>query len=315
MVHPATQRVAKAAIAALDTPLDIGFVFPPKSGEDRGHGLWTNRDLGRDDILAMLPRAAAANADGGNVFMRLGPSSRDAHPGIVMLDDLTVDGVEQLSRDGFEPCLITETSPGNCQAWIRLIDEGTLNYGVVAQAVRHLAQVYGGDERAVSPRQPGRLPGFTNRKPKHQLVDGKFPFVKLTAASPGRVASKGADLVHWIVGRDTARAAAGAAPQTPRFAAIMVTNTVQDISDTLDSIYHGQKARILHEVAEGRRPVAAASESEIDFAVTRVALAAGIHKSDIVDWIGRHRAEKDEAYAERTLHAAAAWGARIKSAP
>jgi hypothetical protein len=263
----------------------------------------------------MLPRAAATNTCGGNVFMRLGPAARDAHPGIVMLDDLTANAVEQLSHDGFEPCLVVETSPCNYQAWIRLMAEGTVGYGVVAQVMRHLAQVYGGDERAISPRQPGRIPGFTNRKPKHQLADGKFPFVKLTAARPGRVASNGAELVHRIARHGTARAAAGAAPETPRSAAVRATSTVREITDTLDSIYHAQKARILREVATGRRPVAAASESEIDFAVTRAALAAGISSRGIVDWIGRNRAEKDEAYAERTLHAAATWGVSTKFGP
>ncbi|MEH2482270.1 hypothetical protein V1282_005627 [Nitrobacteraceae bacterium AZCC 2146] len=36
----------------------------------------------------MLPRAAAANARGGAVYMRLGPSVKSNHPGIVMIDDL-----------------------------------------------------------------------------------------------------------------------------------------------------------------------------------------------------------------------------------
>lgn len=87
MVHPATTRAVKAAISALGIPLDIGFVFPPKPGMDRGYGQWTNRDLSSAAVMAMLPRAAAANARGGNIYMRLGPGVKDGHPGIVMLDD------------------------------------------------------------------------------------------------------------------------------------------------------------------------------------------------------------------------------------
>ena len=91
MVHPATKRAFSAAVAALGVPLDIGFVFPPKPGEERGYGQWTNRDLTHSEAMLMLPRAAAANARGGNIYMRLGPGVKDNHPGVVLLDDLDHD--------------------------------------------------------------------------------------------------------------------------------------------------------------------------------------------------------------------------------
>lgn len=304
MVHPATQRVVKATLVSLDVPLDIGMVYPPKPRADRSVGIWTNRDLHDDDILAILPRAAAANMRGGNIFMRLGPISRDAHPGIVMLDDLTAGAFEQLSRDGFAPCLVIETSPGNYQAWIRLIAHGVVDYNVVTQVVRHLAHVYGADGRAVSPRQPGRLPGFTNRKVKHQLADGTFPFVKLAEAGPGRVASEGAQLIRRISKYDTAGAAAGAAPETPRSAPVRPTEPTLEVASKLQAIHLAQKTRILRELADGRRPPNAASASEVDFAVAKAALAAGIEKHDIAHWLKLTRAQKDETYPERTVHAA-----------
>ncbi len=312
MVHPATQRVVKATLLAIDAPLDIGMVFPPKPGADRGVGIWTNRDLHVDDILAMLPRVASANTHGANIFMRLGPSSRDAHPGIVMLDDLTAGAVEQLSRDDFEPCLVIETSPANFQVWIRLIPSGVVDYNVVTQIVRHLAHVYGGDGRAVSPRQPGRLPGLTNRKSKHQLADGRFPFVKLSEACPGRVASKGVELIQQVSRSDTAGAAAGAAPETPRSAAVTSTEPALEVARELEAIYLAQKSRILREVAEGRRPPNAASASEMDFALAKAALAAGIEKHDIAYWLKLTRAQKDETYPERTVHAASSWPFTLK---
>lgn len=312
MVHPATQRVARAAIVALNAPLDIGMVFPPKPGEDRGYGVWTNRDLGLDEILSMLPRASAANARGGAIYMRLGPSSRNAHPGIVMLDDLTGAAVGQLSRDGVEPCLVVQTSLGNYQAWVRLIAEGTVDYGVVTQVVRHLAQVYGGDERAVSPRQPGRLPGFVNGKAKHRLADGRFPFVRLTEACPGRVASSGADLIHRVSSCDTGRAARGALPETPRDAASAETLPRKGIVAWLDAAYQQHLARIEREVAEGRRSTAAASQSEVDFATARAAIAAGLDLDTVVNWLAVQRPEKARDYAERTVDAAISWPDRSR---
>lgn len=144
MVHPATQRAVRAAINALGVPLDIGIVFPPKPGAARGYGQWTNRDLAPHEIIAMLPRAAAANAGGGNIYMRLGPGVKDRHPGIVMIDDLTDTAVHRLSRDSLEPCLIVETSPGSFQAWIRLIESGTVPYSTMGLVARSLAESYGG---------------------------------------------------------------------------------------------------------------------------------------------------------------------------
>jgi hypothetical protein len=304
MVHPATQRAVRSAINALGVPLDIGFVFPPRPGEDRGYGQWTNLDLGPSEIMALLPRAAAANTRGGNIYMRLGPSVKDSHPGIVMIDDLTVDAVEQLSRDGLEPCLVVETSAGNFQAWIRLIAAGSVPYVTMGIVCRHLARAYGGDERAVSPRQPGRLPGLTNRKPKHRQDDGRFPFVKLVHAEPGRVASSGSTLLDRLTQLGTGAAAAGAAPETPLVAAAMA-GLDREIVALLEVIHAEQRDRIMREVAAGRRPLHAASESEVDFAVAVAALRHGIAPEIISVWIGARRPEKGLGYPELTLQAAA----------
>lgn len=304
MVHPATQRAVRVAIAALGVPLDIGFVFPPKPGELRGYGQWTNLDLGPAEIMAMLPRAAAANSRGGNVYMRLGPGVKDDHPGIAMIDDLTMDAVERLSRDGLWPCLVVETSSSNFQAWVRLIGTESVPYATMTAMARHLAETYGGDWRAVSPRQPGRLPGFTNRKPKHQREDGSFPFVKLILAEPGRVASAGVALLERLARPGTGGAAAGAAPETPIIAAGPTTETSPDVLARLDAIHLEQRNRILREVATGRRPPHAKSASEIDFAAVRAALAADFSRDEIRSWLASRRDEKDPSYSARTVFAA-----------
>lgn len=307
MVHPATQRAVRTAITALGVPLDIGIVFPPKVGEERGSGQWTNRDLAHGEIIAMLPRAAAANARGGNVYMRLGPSVKDSHPGIVMLDDLTDAAIRQLSRDGLEPCLVVETSPGNHQAWIRLIAAGTVPYSAMGSVARHLARIYGGDERAVSPRQPGRLPGFTNRKPKHRGDDGVYPFVRLIRVEPGHAAQAGAALIEQVCKRGTA-GAERAAPETPLLAAGTVADIDPAIMARIDAIYDEQKARVQREHDAGRRPAHAASASEVDFATARAALLAGILAEDIATWLVARRWNKKSDYAMRTVLAVRRFG-------
>ncbi|HEY0919525.1 DNA-primase RepB domain-containing protein [Devosia sp.] len=254
--------------------------------------------------MALLPHAAAANARGGNVYMRLGPGVKDSHPGVVMIDDLAANTVEQLSKDGLEPCLVVQTSAGNFQAWIRLVASGTVPYATMGLVARHLAHAYGGDERAVSPRQPGRLPGFTNRKPKHQLQDGRFPFVKLNHAEPGRVANAGIALLNRLASFDTAGAAAGAGPQTPRGAAEASTNIDPEIALVLDAIHSEQRERIMRELAASRRAPHAASESEVDFAVARAATQRGIAPEQVSAWIAARRPEKGRSYPESTLDAA-----------
>jgi hypothetical protein len=307
MIHPATQRAVNAAINALGVALDVGIVFPPRPGEDRGYGQWTNRDLGPSEIAALVPRLAAANSRGGNIYVRLGPGVKDSHPSMVMIDDLTKHSVAQLSRDGLEPCLVVETSSSNFQAWVRLIGAGSVPYATMTEVARHVAATYGGDPRAVSPRQPGRLPGFTNRKPKHQLEDGRFPFVRLVRGEPGRVATSGGALLERLSELDTARAAAGAAPETPRIAAGQTPESEANIATRLEAIHVEQRNRILREVADGRRPARAGSASEVDFATARAALAEGFSRGDVGSWLARKRDEKDLSYSGRTVVAASAF--------
>lgn len=80
-----------------------------------------------------------------------------------------------MNAEGFEPAVIVETSPGNFQTW--------LNHGRVLStaestaAARALAEKFGGDKGAADWRHFGRLAGLTNRKPKYQASNGRYPFV------------------------------------------------------------------------------------------------------------------------------------------
>lgn len=306
MVHPATKRVVRAALTPLDAPLDLGFVFPPADGQDRGFGQWTNRDLGPAGIMGMLGRAAAANARGGNVYVRLGPSARDKHPGIVLLDDLGLSAVEKLTQEGFEPLLVVETSPGNHQAWIRLLRGGSVPYATMGSVARYLAREYGGDPKAISPRQPGRLPGFTNRKPKHRREDGTYPFVRLVSAEPGRTASKGETLLERLSSIGTAARRAGAAPQTLPVAAHPLTGSRREFA-RLDRIRGEQELRLRAEVERGKRPGAAFSQSELDFATAVAALRLGTDPGLISRWLVSLRPGKGGEYAARTVRAGESW--------
>jgi len=233
MVHPATRRAALTAVAALGVDVDVGVVFRPRPGEDRGRGVWQHRDLGVKDVAALLPRLAAANAAGAAVYMRLAPGLKGCHPGVILLDDLDSAKLDRLVADGFQPRLLVETSPGNIQVWICL-SAGTVDYAKVHEAARLLSARYDADPRAVSPMQPGRLPGFTNRKPRYGIA-GMYPFVRLLDAAPGVIASAGPALLAEMVGTAQRGGGGRAAPETPRIAATSPAVSAE-VSERIDAL-------------------------------------------------------------------------------
>jgi hypothetical protein len=92
------------------------------------------------------------------------------------LDDLSENSLARLSRDGFNPCAVVETSAGNFQAWLKHPRMFPKLLGTFA--AQTLAERYDADPSAADWRRFGRLPGFTSCKPKYRKSDGLFPFVR-----------------------------------------------------------------------------------------------------------------------------------------
>jgi hypothetical protein len=83
----------------------------------------------------------------------------------------------RLVAEGFNPCAVVETSAGNFQAWLKHRSVFPKLLGTFA--AQTLAERYDADPSAADWRRFGRLPGFTNCKPKYRKPDGLFPFVRL----------------------------------------------------------------------------------------------------------------------------------------
>ena len=116
------------------------------------------------------------NVRGSHIYIR--PSGEHR---FTALDDLNEVSLAKLSADGFNPCAVVETSAGNFQAWLKhSIVFPKLIGTFVAQT---LAGRYDADPSAADWRRFGRLPGFTNCKPKYRKADGLFPFVRLKSHS------------------------------------------------------------------------------------------------------------------------------------
>lgn len=96
-----------------------------------------------------------------------------------VLVDFDDDGYERLRamvEDGVTIHYAAETSPYHVQVWVyigRETDETRQ-----AELSKHLAETYGGDMGATGRNKLGRLPGFFNRKPKHQRRNGHSPLVQ-----------------------------------------------------------------------------------------------------------------------------------------
>jgi hypothetical protein len=76
---------------------------------------------------------------------------------------------------------VVETSPGNFQAWLK--HHRTYETAVATFIAQELARRYQADPSAADWRSFGRLPGFTNCKPKYRQANGLFPFVLLRSCS------------------------------------------------------------------------------------------------------------------------------------
>ena len=62
-------------------------------------------------MLSRISLLKAHNARGAHIYIRPAGEHR-----FTMLDDLSQDSVDKLTADGFEPCAVVETSPGNFRA-------------------------------------------------------------------------------------------------------------------------------------------------------------------------------------------------------
>ncbi len=165
-------------VEALHAPAyDIGIL------SDRGMlpGL---SNLPAEGVLSRLALLKAHNARGAHIYVRPAGEHR-----FTVLDDLTRDSVDRLSADGCGPCALVETSLGNFQAWLKHDDDYPAPLSTfIAQS---LAKRYSADPSAADWRRFGRLPGFTNCKPKYRMNNGFYPYVLLRSATgaPYRMAA------------------------------------------------------------------------------------------------------------------------------
>lgn len=155
--------------------------------------------LSSHEVLARWRQWQRRNAACADILIRIA----DKPPPSVLIDDLDAEALQRLRSD-LPVHAVVETSQGNYQAWVpRPLAVEALAWS------RALAQRYGGDPGAVQARQPGRLPGLCNRKPRHARPDGRGPWIVLRHADPDAQPA-GTDFLAAVLGEPRAPAAAAA---------------------------------------------------------------------------------------------------------
>jgi hypothetical protein len=142
-------------------------------------------------LFAALAWLKHANARDHHIYIR------PAHPhGLILIDDLAPCSLPTLKRDGLEPAAVIETSPGNYQAWIKLLPVPLgLPHPLATHIAKLLASRYRGDSGSADWRHFGRLAGFTNRKPPYRDSRGYHPYV-LIHEWPGHMATMASALLN-----------------------------------------------------------------------------------------------------------------------
>ena len=128
-----------------------------------------------NEIMKNLDYLRSQNAKGADIYIQPGEKDR----GLLLVDDLNLGSLERMKSEGLTPAVITETSPGNYQAWVRVCPRNeALEPREHTLAAKALAARFGGDPNSADFRHFGRLAGFTNRKPEH-MRGTMSPFVRL----------------------------------------------------------------------------------------------------------------------------------------
>ena len=159
---------------------DIGIEQTGKLVEER----WTLQLL-----LDNLQRLIDLNRQGRNILIR--PSFHPL-PGIILVDGLSLDSIERMRADGYEPTATIETAPNRHQVWVRVGEQITKSRR--DDIARYFAERYGGDVDAAGANTYGRLAGFTSGE---SLTEGHRPFITLKQSdSSGKIASAAADALR-----------------------------------------------------------------------------------------------------------------------
>ena len=117
----------------------------------------------------------------------------------ILVDDLTQERLQQMKRDGYNPSVVLESSPGNYQAIInvpKLGNDPARDKEIANKISEGLNKTYG-DVNLSGAIHPHRVPDFPNPKEKNRQKDGSFPLTRLVSAE-GKPCEKLWSFSHYV---------------------------------------------------------------------------------------------------------------------
>jgi RepB DNA-primase from phage plasmid len=189
MNHPGlmlTMHAIRRQLAAMPHDLyRVRLIHAHTNRPFPGERLWAAAQLLNPATIRFL---RVRNRDGYDIYIH--PDAWDQNAGYILvdLDHADVNVVDCMRRNGHQPCVVLQTSPGRLQAWIRICTSG-LEPCIATAVARQLAHQYDGDPGSADWRHFGRLAGFTNQKPSRRSNHGYAPWVTIVHARPGLAAN------------------------------------------------------------------------------------------------------------------------------
>jgi hypothetical protein len=269
------EAVVKQSRAMGAKAFEIGLFDPNAARRAMLPRLW---DL--DTLLRSVTWLRLKNAQGRNIYIR--PAGEHS---LSLIDDASIQVIEQLKSEGFAPAVVLETSPGNFQGWLH--HGQILPKRLSTFAARLLASRFGGDLASADWRHYGRLAGFTNRKDKYRKTDGTFPYVRLHEAT-GAIYSRAVAFLAEV--KDLYDSEQSKLPPVPCLRrGTQCCSKVKSIEDFR------------------AKPIYGGDQTRVDLAYSVYALAHGVSENDARnalasrDLMHKGNAKRQQEYIDRTM--------------
>lgn len=220
----------------------------------------------------------ARNSEGYHVYGR--PDATQ----YILVDDLDLDKLAAMHKDGICTRCVVQTSPGNFQAWVKVSREA-ITFDEARTCSKLLAQRYETDKGVATRMHFGRLPGLTNRKDDYIDETGRYPFTALYQPAMRAVP-------HNVVNTEILDQAREMLSSVSSFTPEGMCGHYPDLHDLQSDLPHHEAIALYQEAKDwlferfGRdhffKPGGEIDRSRVDHAIVKHFALGGMDQSDII---------------------------------
>ena len=245
------------------------------------------------EVTAMLPKLSRENARGFDVYVT--PIDPGHH--YVLLDDMRADAMKSMMGEGYQPCIVQESSHDNFQAIIKLPRDQFRNEQTHANKIVTALNKQYGDPNLSGVVRPFRMAGFSNKKPGRSDA-----FTKIVHAV-NRICSKASGMLKSIIDK----AMADDKTMTERFDRERQITVAATSTDAPRSTVDAYRREYAMQIGLARKNAWSEDESRYDWYATIGLLKAGHDPSAVKQALltaSPHvtdRKHDPDDYAQRTV--------------